>query len=244
MRMMNLSLVTSNIKGVPLNEYYQKNIEHKGLVFIQHGYTSNKEYGADYLALTLARKGYFVVSIDAYMHGDRIEGPYAQKDEVQMLRYAPIVIRHTAIDIIKLHKHRYIERFPKFDIIGISMGAMIAYYVATKTDKVRKLIPVIGTPDYMYQAKHNLEQANLNQQDFLNEETSEYLERISPINNVDKMNYEQLYILNGTKDNIVPVQPTMNFVNQYDIDNYEFKTYESGHEVHRDMQLDIFNLMK
>ncbi len=241
---MKLNLETSTIKGVPINEYYQEDIEYKGLVFIQHGYTSNKDYGADYLALTLARKGFFVVSIDAYMHGDRLEGPYAEKDEKNMLLYSPIVIRHTAIDIIRLHKHRYIDRFPKYDLIGVSMGAMISYYVATKTDKLKKLIPVIGTPDYMYQARYNLDLSGLNHKEFLTEENTRYLERLSPINNVSKMKYEQLYILNGTEDHVVPIESTLRFIDNCEIDNYEFKTYNSGHEVHRAMQLDIFNFIE
>lgn len=243
MRMMKLSLVTNNLNGVPFNEYYQENINYKGLVFIQHGYQSNKSYGTDYLALTLARDGFFVVSIDAYKHGERIEEPYLSKNEKGMLIEAPIVIRHTAIDIIKLHKIRYKDRFPKFDLIGISMGAMIAYYVSTKTDKIRKLVPVIGTMDYIYQAKYNLTAAGFNHEDVLDDDTIKYLEKMSPINHVDKMKYEKLLILNGTIDKVVPIEPTIRFIDDFDINNYEFKTYESGHDVHRKMQLDIFKFM-
>ncbi|WP_158497939.1 prolyl oligopeptidase family serine peptidase [Candidatus Izimaplasma bacterium HR1] len=241
---MKLSLNSEILNAVPLNEYYQKDIKHKGLIFIQHGYQSNKEYGADYLALTLARMGYFVVSIDAYKHGERIEEPYLSKNEQGMLLEAPAVIRHTSIDIIKLHRIRYKERFPKFDLIGISMGAMIAYYTATKTDKIRNLIPVIGTPDFMYQANHNLTAAGIKVDEYLNEDAINYLERISPINKVSRMKYEKLLMLNGTIDEIVPVIPTVRFIEEYDPHNYEFKTYETGHDVHRKMQLDIFNYYK
>lgn len=243
MRMMKLSLVSNNLNGVPYNEYYKIDTNHKGLVFIQHGYQSNKSYGADYLALSLARDGFFVVSIDAYKHGERIEEPYLSKTEKNMLIEAPIVIRHTAIDIIKLHKIKYKERFPKFDLIGVSMGAMIAYYASTKTDRIKKLVPVIGTMDFMYQAKYNLTEAGLELNAFLNENTKKYLEKISPINHTAKMKYDKLLILNGTMDKVVPIEPTLRFVEDYGIDNYEFKTYESGHEVHRTMQLDIFKFI-
>ena len=240
MRMMKLSLVTNNLNGVPFNEYYQENINYKGLVFIQHGYQSNKSYGTDYLALTLARDGFFVVSIDSYKHGERIEEPYLSKNEKGMLIEAPIVIRHTAIDIIKLHKIRYKDRFPKFDLIGISMGAMIAYYVSTKTDKIRKLVPVIGTMDYMYQAKYNLTAAGLNVDDFLNQETRHYLEKMSPVNHVNKMKYDELLILTNTLDKVVPMQATAAFYNENRNDKMSLQTYEDGHEVNRKMQLDIF----
>ena len=240
MRMMKLSLNSESINTVPLNEYYQEGIDHKGLVFIQHGYQSNKEYGADFLALTLARMGYFVVSIDAYKHGERIEEPYRSKNIAGMLKESPIVIRHTAIDIIKLHRLKYKNRFPKFDLIGISMGAMIAYYAATKTDKIRKLVPVIGTPDFMWQANYNLTAAGLNVDDFLNQETRHYLEKMSPVNHINKMKYDELLILTNTLDKVVPMQATVAFYNENRNDKMNLQTYEDGHEVNRKMQLDIF----
>ena len=61
--------------GIPYSEYRRVDIKSKGLVFIQHGYESNKNKGADYLAINLARIGYTSVAIDAYKHGERIEEP-------------------------------------------------------------------------------------------------------------------------------------------------------------------------
>ena len=124
------------------------------------------------------------------------------------------------------------------------MGAMIAYYVATKTDRIGKLIPVIGTPDYMWQAKYNLQAVGLNLNDFLNESTIKYLEKISPINHVDRMKYDELLILNGTIDKIVPIEQTMKFIKNYNLNNYKFKTYETGHQVIRSMQEDIFDFIE
>jgi len=235
-----LRINTETLNGVPLNEYYLEEYQHKGLVFVQHGYQSNKNYGADYLALELARLGFFVVSIDAYMHGERIEGPYLVKDEKRMLVAAPTVIRHTAIDYIKLHKKRYITRFPKYDFIGISMGAMIAFYLLTKTDKVKKVVPVIGTPDFMHQAKHNLTTAGLVLEEFLNDYTINYLNRISPINNLHKIKFEEMFIMNCSKDNVVPMEKSVSYYNQYKTDQMTLKIYEDSHNVNRTMQQDIF----
>ena len=242
--MMTLLLKSSILNGVPFNEYYLEDVEPKGLVFIQHGYQSNKDYGADYLALHIARSGYFVVSIDAYKHGARIEEPYLSKDEKVMLIEAPIVIRHTAIDIIKLHKLRYKKRFAKYDFIGISMGAMIAYYLCTKTDKIKKLLPIIGIPDFMYQAEYNLNQAGLLVPEFLTPDAIKYLQRMSPINNVHKMKYDKMCILSGTKDQIVPIKPSVDFIKKYKDDSITFITYEDGHNVNRSMQEDIFKIIE
>lgn len=241
--MKKLIVSTEIYQGVPLNEYYLQDSEHKGLVFVQHGFQSNKNRGADYLALQIARMGFFVVSIDAFMHGERIEGAYETKDEVGMLVAAPAVIRHTAIDCIKLHKKRYMERFPKYDFIGVSMGAMIAFYLSTKTDKVRKLIPVIGTPDYIHQAEYNLTAAGLKLEDFLNDYTINYIKRISPINNVEKIKCEEMFLLNCSKDRIVPMESAVDYYNMYKTDSMKMKIYDDGHEVNRDMQKDIYEFI-
>jgi len=238
--MQKLLINTEIYNGVPLNEYYIEDIEFRGLVFVQHGYQSNKNYGADYLALTLARLGFFVVSIDAYMHGERMEGPYLSQNEKGMLIAAPEVIRHTAIDYIKLHKRRYIDRFPKYDFIGISMGAMIAFYLATKTDKINKLIPVIGTPDFMHQAEYNLTGAGVKLEEILNEQTIKYLNRISPINNVRKLKFEKMLIMNCSEDTIVPMGKSVEYYNKYKTNKMILKIYEDGHEINRTMQKDIF----
>ena len=241
--MQKLVINTEIYNGVPLNEYYIQAREHKGLIFVQHGYQSNKNYGADYLALELARLGFFVVSIDAYMHGERVKEPYLSKDEKGMLLSAPTVIRHTAIDYIKLHKKRYMKLFPKYDFIGISMGAMIAYYLATKTDKIKRLIPVIGTPDFMNQAEYNLTDAGLNLEDFLNEDAIKYLNRISPITNVQKIKFDELLIMNCSGDTIVPMEKAVEYYNKYKTDKMTLKIYEDKHEVNRTMQKDIFKFI-
>lgn len=241
--MKKIIISTDIINGVPLNEYYLHDTEYKGLVFVQHGFQSNKNYGADYLALPLARLGFFVVSIDAYMHGERIEGPYIVKDEKGMLISATEVIRHTAIDYIKLHKKRYIERFPKYDFIGISLGAMTAFYLATKTDKIKKLVPVIGTPDYIHQAEYALSSVGLNFDDFAGDKQTSYMERISPINHVEKIKFEKMFLLNCSKDTTVPMDKAVEYYNKYKTDKMTLKIYEDGHEVNKTMQRDIFKFI-
>jgi esterase/lipase len=177
------------------------------------------------------------------MHGERVVEPYLSKDEKGMLLAAPIVIRHTAIDYIKLHKKRYMKLFPKYDFIGISMGAMIAFYLATKTDKIKKLVPVIGTPDFMNQAEFNLKDAELNLKDFLNEDAIKYLNRISPINNAKKIKFDELLIMNCNGDKIVPMEKAVEYYDKYKTDNMTLKIYDDKHEVNRMMQKDIFKFI-
>src|SRR5665647_1200582 len=53
-------------------EYFLDNPSHKKLIILQHGYLSKKEHQKDF-ATKLAANGYFVVTTDAYGHGQRNE---------------------------------------------------------------------------------------------------------------------------------------------------------------------------
>jgi esterase/lipase len=242
--MKKLILKSSILDGVPYQEYYQENIEYKGLIFVQHGYTSNKEYGADFLALPLARMGYFVVSIDAYKHGERIEEPYLSKDWPKMFFESPYVIRRTAIDINRLFKKKYKKEFPTYSIVGVSMGAMISYYLSTITPHIDKLVPVIGTPDFIDRAIYGIEKDGYDKEKFLNETTLTYLHKMNPIEHVSKMKYNKMLILVGNKDDVVPHQKTLDFFDEYENDNMTLRVFEEGHNVNKEMQLTIFNFFK
>lgn len=240
---MKLTINSCTVNGVPLNEYFIENQEPKKLIFIQHGYLSNKEYGTDYLALTLARRGYLVVSIDAYLHGERLGYPYDTEEESLKLKMSPIVVRRTAIDIIKLHRLRYRE-FSSYDFIGISMGAMIAYYLATKTDKINKLVPVIGTMDFMYQADVHIRNYGFKVGEFMDESMKEYLLRMNPIRKVHKMKYNELYAFVGKNDKVVPMEPTVKFFDKSKDDNMHLFVFDDSHNVNREMQLKIFEVIE
>lgn len=231
------------IDRIPLNEFYLEDMEYKGLIFVQHGYMSTKEWGSDYLALPLARLGYFVVCIDSYKHGERIEEPFLSKDEFACMKDVPAVIKWTALDIIKLHKHHY-AHFDKFDMIGVSLGGMIAYYLATKTDNVRKLVPVISTPALMNKAVETLKTIGLNPQDFLNESATNFINSIDTINRLEKLKYEELFMLVGKNDTVVPYQDTLDFYEKHQHKDMTLKVYDIDHNVDREMQIDIFTYIE
>lgn len=230
------------VDGIPLNEYYIENSKYKGLVFLQHGYRSNKERGGDYLAIKIARDGYFVVCIDSYMHGERIAGPFVDGTEAERLYHIPGIIRKTALDIIKLHKTRY-KDYQKFDLIGVSLGGMIAYYTAEKTAKVRKLIPVISTPKVTKQAEYVLKQNGVDLDAYFTKETYSYLQSCDPITMIDDLVYESMFILNGSKDPVVSTQDSIDFYDEYKNDKMEMKLYDIDHNVTKDMQEEIIDFL-
>lgn len=241
---MKIILNNKRLEQIPVLEYYQEGLEHRGLVFIQHGYQSTKEYGCDYLAVNLARLGYFVVAIDAYKHGERIAEPYLTGTENERLDEAFVVIKRTALDIIRLHHNHYIKRFPKFDMIGISLGGMVAYYLATKTTHLRTLIPVISTPDFLTLAYHAVAGSGQNTEEYFNEFRLDFIRSINPMERLSKMTYDALHIFVGTQDPIVPMGPSKVFFETHHKPGDSYHEYETDHNVPKQMQLDIYDALQ
>ncbi len=241
---MNKIIINNKIfQEIPFNEYYLKHYTYKGLVFVQHGFQSNKNRGGDYLAINLARLGFFVIAVDAFKHGDRIAEPYISGQEYK--RYADVfeVVTHTAIDILSIYQSRYAKKYKVFDFIGVSMGGLIAYQVAMQTDKIRKLVPVISSPKFLELAKATVNVGSMEKYQKIINNNIEYIKSIDPINHLDKLNYHQLFILNTTQDNVVLPIFSQTFYEEYQNDKMHFKLYEDIHNVNQVMQEDILSFI-
>lgn len=231
------------LDDIPVNEFYLENEEYKGLVFVQHGYRSSKERGGDALAIKIARAGFFVVCPDAYMHGERKEGPYIDGTEEERLYYIPSIIDQSALDIIKLHKTFY-QQYQKFDMVGVSLGGMIAYSVVSKTDKVRKLVPTISTPKVTNQAEYVLKLNGVDPKVYFTDETYSFLQACDPFNHVDDFKYEEMFILNGNMDKVVSTQDSIDYFNEFKNSKMEMKLYNVAHDVTNDMIYEIVEFLK
>lgn len=229
-------------KHIPYNEYYKENEVHKGLVFVQHGFESNKNRGADYLALNLARLGFYVISVDAFKHGLRKEEPYITEPEYKRFKEAFKVIDNTGNDIITLHKDLFTEKFPLFDLVGVSMGGMIAYNVSLKYNRINKLIPVISTPILYEFAEWLVDRGDNTYQDTL-KEVEDFIKEIDPSDKVNQLKYNKLHIINTTEDNIVPPIYSEKYFQKHKSENMSIKLFEDKHNVNRAMQENILEFI-
>ncbi len=147
--------------GIPLILCTPENAQRLPVVFYIHGFAGDKRGGLE-IAYNLAQRGIATVSLDAALHGGRLdfrvattwEGPqkgdlYPYATGLDRFYLIMKIIEDTLEDINKL-----IDAFredPRLDgqrmgISGASMGGFIAYCYAAKNPSVKALATLISFP--------------------------------------------------------------------------------------------------
>jgi hypothetical protein len=150
--------------GIPLIFCAPDNPQKLPVVFYIHGFAGDKRGGVE-IAYNLALRGIATVSLDAALHGGRLdfrvantwEGP--QKGDLYPFatgldRFFLImkIIEDTLEDISKiLDSFREDPRldFERMGISGASMGGFIAYCYAAKNPSVKALVTLISFPSLL-----------------------------------------------------------------------------------------------
>lgn len=129
------------IGSVPVVKTYKDDGTKKPVVFMLHGYGESKSFYLSYCQ-TMAEKGYYAVTMDAYGHGERTGG--------ELLNFAQVVSMYPK-DIEAVVQS--IKDDPQADVYnmgmsGVSMGAMATFMYSTYAEiKPKAIAPIIGTPD-------------------------------------------------------------------------------------------------
>lgn len=232
------------LEGIPLNEYFDETRkQYLGLVLFVHGHTRNKDLDeADEFLTKFAQLGYFIVSIDAYKHGERLEEPYISGDWLEKTIDMPNVMEHTIQDLIFLYNRYYQSISNNVISSGFSMGGHIAFLMPKFLPNVKTIVPFIGTPDLI---RHY----SITKKDFLAENLRLCLPKLLEMQVTDLSIYKgkNLYIFNGELDHVVEAHFVKEFVKE--INKQEpgiliMNTYPCGHSVTTPMMEDFFDLFE
>lgn len=235
----------SIINNIPVTEYYEDTDAKRPLIFYIHGFTSNREDGIIDIGLQLSKRGFFVVSLDAYMHGDRLDNRFKNASEIEKQKMIFEIIIQTAKDITKLmdhYKNIKLVDVSRIGITGISMGGMITYFTAAHNPLIKVAVPLIGTPTFIDLAMYSF---NEKSEDFFKE--IKVLEQIDPIKFIQNFATKPLLILNGNKDKVVPIEGSRLAYNKllpfYKNNEHKLKLieYEVSHDTPPSMRLAMYD---
>jgi hypothetical protein len=214
-----------------------------GIFFVVHGHESDKKTGCGNFPNLLGELGYFVVTVDAYKHGLRIKEPYISGSRVDTSVEMATVVKHTIEDIVSLYNNEYRRYFPKFNILGISMGGHIAFQAPRLSSHVNIVIPIVGSPDlkghYLLSKKPIIGDFPAKLQNLL--------EELEIVSKPELFKDIRLFSLNGSEDSVVFERFSIEFHHKLadlNLGKVQFKSYPCGHTVTVEMENDIVDYLK
>lgn len=194
------------VDGIPLTTYEVENNEVKPLIYFFHGFTGSRDRTIMGRGEILANLGFYVVAIDAYLHGDR--EPIEFKKLTNQEKYESIIdiVIHTANDAKNLfHNHFMMYDNIKKDgyyAYGVSMGSATAFYLATIESKLKAISTIVCFPSFVEYYKDK--QAKLN---FPKDE--KYIERmrlyetLDPLIHYERLQHVKIFMGIGEHDDVV-----------------------------------------
>ena len=239
---MKISINKSNIDDIPVIEYIYPKAEK--LLFLQHGIHSKKENVMNLYGLTLAKLGYHVIALDAYKHGARLEEPFLSKDKDQCALETMDVVSHTANDIKDIYHKYYQKSYETFDVIGISMGGLIAYFLSTITKNIDQLVALISSPQFLEAANYTFPEERQEQHKAQSDKVLKTVKKMDPSTKVEAMRFSRLIIFNGIYDEVIPFEQSEMFYENHPELPIIFKRYKTEHKINQEMFEDLQMYLK
>jgi len=216
-------------------------------VILLHGITGSKEnwinptssLSKKYVKLkdSLVSIGYNVIIPDAKYHGERsyeadFASPitfYSTQDlqKIQNLWSTSVKDIRVIID--------YMQSLPNkekitFDVVGYSMGALMAIYLNSVDDRLNRIVACVAPLGSVLKASMSLG---------LNEENAKKMEEIFSSELYAPLQKAPITLLMGTKDNWYTEKEAQNFYDNIEIKAKTLKFYESGHYLPEEFISDV-----
>jgi enterochelin esterase-like enzyme len=124
-------------------------------------------------------------------------------------------------------------------VMGVSMGAAVAFYFATIFKEVKTLISLIGSPSLVEFYKYKQEVYQFEKNDEFEERLKRY-KKIDPLINYHLLEGKKILMTGGLKDKIVPLDYAKALSKKIDS---TFIEYDLEHEVSPKMMEDVYNFI-
>jgi dienelactone hydrolase len=205
---------------VPAYFYYQKGKEAMPAVIFVHGLGGSKDAEAKRVQ-ELAGKGFFVVAIDAHLHGERKVPSLFFKNLSNLGDDHSIWVHQSAISHTSRDISRIIDNLsarPEVDrerigLVGISMGSCTCLVTAWREPRICAAVCIIGAVDHWYDVtKTPPGPAQDAKRDALSPRVRQLVNSINSRDHMDALAPKALLFANGAKDGGIDIQTIRSFV--------------------------------
>jgi len=207
---------------VPAYAYYKKGNRAMPVVIFMHGLGGSKEGDADRLR-DLARKGFFVVAIDAYLHGERkvpgIFGPGRKMGDLgedYSIWVHQSSVSHTARDVSKIIdalSARADVDASRVAVMGISMGSSTCMVLTCKEPRITVVVGFIGAVDFWYDVTKTPPGADQDaKRNGLSPRVRQLVDSLNPRDRMRAIAPKALFLANGARDGGIDIESVRSFV--------------------------------
>jgi dienelactone hydrolase len=227
--------------GLPVLEIYNPDMAgNPPIVIVLHGFNSSKERNMSD-SYRLVKKGFYVVAMDAWRHGDLMDEAFAQLSRMERNGdFWNIVIKTTPMlkNLVDYYATYKKADGSRIGLLGRSMGGMVIYdYLTTsRSSKIKSAVVLVSTPAWA-SFERKFFQKNPVIQPLLNPDTSRKIAENEPVRKLASIRDFPLLLINGVNDPVIPIDDVRESFTKLQMD-YEDKTrvrlseYEgTGHQV-------------
>jgi len=201
--------------GIPALLFYHEGPQ-KPTILCQHGLTGSKEQMLA-TCIKLADSGFLAVAMDARNHGERGDPEFWQKLRGNLPMFLFSTMQQTAHDVTTVID--YLEERPEAEpesvgMMGVSMGGFITILSTTLDRRIKAAVSVVAGAYYGALMRQQLQPKGLGDLlgltrkplENLEDSAINFIEKYDPINHVDRFKPVPLLLLNGGKDDLVPLE--------------------------------------
>jgi dienelactone hydrolase len=209
---------------VPAYAYYKKGNRAMPVVIFLHGLGGSKEGDAERLR-RLAGKGFFVLAIDAYLHGERkvpgLLGPGRKMGDLgedYSIWVHQSSVSHTARDVSKILdalSARADVDSSRVGVMGISMGSSTCMVLAWREPRISVVVGLIGAVDFWYDVTKTAPGPDQDaKRKALSPRVRQLVSSLNPQDHKAAIASKALFLANGARDKGIDIQSIKTFVKE------------------------------
>jgi dienelactone hydrolase len=207
---------------VPAYAYYKKGNRAMPVVIFLHGMGGSKEGDAERLR-ALAGKGFFVLALDAYLHGERkVPGIFdpgrkmGDLGEDYSIWVHQSSVSHTARDVSKIIdalSARADVDASRVGVMGISMGGSTCMVLAWREPRISVVVGFIGAVDFWYDVTKTAPGPDQDaKRKALSPRVRQLVGSLDPQDHKAAVATKALFLANGARDKGIDIQSIKSFV--------------------------------